>query len=265
MSERTQDRIIEMAEHLQGAETTRKGVAPLTSLFNEINLDDAYHVQLFNIDKHLQQGEKITGKKIGLTSKAMQEMLGVDQPDYGHLLDGMAVEYGGTVDMDKVLQPRVEGEIAFVLKQDLVGPNVTVEDVLEATDYVLPAIEIIDSRIQDWKITLVDTVADNASSGLYVVGNEPISIADFDLKKVEMALFKNGELVNTGLGRAALGDPAYCVAWLANKLFDYGIHLKKGEVILSGALAAAVSVTEGDLITVHFTELGNVCVSFGNK
>ena len=182
--------------------------------------------------------------------------------DYGHLLDSMVVENGGTIDTKDMLQPKIEGEIAFVLKKDLKGPNVTAVDVIQATDYVLPALEIVDSRVQDWKIKLQDTVADNASSGFYVLGGKPTKVEDIDLELLGMVLYQNGEMVNTGVGAAALGSPATCVAWLANRLADYDITLKAGEVILSGALSGMVVANPGASFTARFAHLGQVGVNF---
>ncbi|MFC2949834.1 2-keto-4-pentenoate hydratase [Virgibacillus sediminis] len=251
------------AKHLAEAWRTGEGVQPLKELDPDLTLDEAYQVQLHTIDQNVKDGQRVTGKKIGLTSKAMQESLGVGEPDYGHLLDQMEYENGAEIPRGKVLQPRVEGEIAFILKEDLAGPNVTSLDVLKATDAVVPALEIVDSRVKDWKITLADTVADNASSGLYVLGGRPKKIADVDLKQMGMALYKNNQLLNTGVGAAALGDPVKCVAWLANKLSDYGISLKAGEVILSGALSAAMEAEPGDHFYAKFADLGEVHISFG--
>lgn len=256
------DKWIKYAEHLEQAVEQGKGVEPLTALHPELTVQDAYQVQLINIDKKVKAGSVIVGKKIGLTSLAMQQLLKVDQPDYGHLLDEMVVENGGTIAFSRVLQPRVEAEIAFVLKQDLIGPNVTALDVLLATDYVLPALEIVDSRVADWKIKLQDTIADNASSGFYVLGGKPMKTDAVNLPLVGMVLYKNGEIMNTGVGAAALGDPAACVAWLINKLFEFGIGLKAGEVILSGALSAAVQAKPGDHFRARLAHLGEVSVSF---
>ncbi|WP_053363376.1 fumarylacetoacetate hydrolase family protein [Bacillus sp. FJAT-27251] len=235
---------------------------PLSTQDPAMTIDDAYQIQLRRIEKATDEGSRITGKKIGLTSLAMQNLLGVDQPDYGHLFHSMEVPNGGTVSLSSLFQPKIEGEIAFVLKQDLTGPNVSVEDVLGATDYVVPAIEIVDSRIKDWKIKLVDTVADNASCGLYVLGTNKVKISDVDLKSVTMKLLKNNEVINEGSGTDVLGDPAFCVAWLANKLHEYGVSLKAGEVILSGALSAAVEAKPGDQFTASFSTLGEASVQF---
>ena len=256
------NKIEKFAAQLLQAEATQVGIDPLTVTDSEITVDEAYYIQLENIKKKLSEGQKIVGKKIGLTSVAVQKMLGVDEPDYGHLLDSMVVENGGTIDCKTMLQPKVEGEIAFVLKKDLKGPNVTAVDVIQATDYIVPALEIVDSRVQDWKIKLQDTVADNASSGLYVLGGKPTKIEDVDLELIGMVLSQNGEMVNTGVGAAALGNPATCVAWLANRLADYDISLKAGEVILSGALSGMVVAKPGDTFTARFAHLGQVSVNF---
>lgn len=252
-------------KHLANAWSIGEGVLPITTLEPDLTIDEAYQIQLLTINKAVESGQRITGKKIGLTSKAMQEMLGVGEPDYGHLLDQMEVENGGTISPNQVLQPKVEGEIGFILKKDLIGPNVTAMDVLQATDVIVPAIEVVDSRIKDWKIKLADTVADNASSGLYVLGGTPKKITDVDIKQIGMALYKNGTLQNTGVGAAALGNPVKCVAWLANKLANYGITLKTGEIILSGALSAAIEAKPGDEFKVVFSDLGEVSVKFSKK
>ncbi|MES0856306.1 fumarylacetoacetate hydrolase family protein [Geobacillus sp. G4] len=250
------------AELLLAAERERRPLSPLTTLDLALTVYDAYQIQLRTIKQKVKEGRRIVGKKIGLTSKAMQQLLGVDQPDYGHLLDDMAVENGGVVSWERVLQPKVEAEIAFVLKRDLVGPRVTVIDVLLATDYIVPALEIVDSRIADWNIRLEDTIADNASSGLYVLGENRLPVHAVDIGQIGMALYRNGKLANTGVGAAALGHPAFCVAWLANKLYEYGKELKAGEVILSGALSAAVSAEPGDVFFARFAHLGEVRVEF---
>jgi 2-keto-4-pentenoate hydratase len=255
-------KIQDFAAQLAQAEATKVGIDPLIVSDPEITVDEAYYIQLENIKKKLEAGQKIVGKKIGLTSVAVQKMLGVDEPDYGHLLDTMVVENGGTIDTKNMLQPKVEGEIAFILKKDLKGPNVTAVDVIQATDYVVPALEIVDSRIQDWKISLRDTVSDNASSGLYVLGGKPTKLEDINLELVGMALYQNGDVANTGVGAAALGNPATCVAWLANRLADYDITLKAGEVILSGALSGMVAANPGDNFVARFAHLGQVSVNF---
>lgn len=258
------EKIKKLSEHLLEAYETGKGVAPLTELEPELNITDAYGIQLDFVDKKLADGRTIVGKKVGLTSKAMQESLGVDEPDYGHLFDDMVIEENpGKLTKDQVIQPRVEGELAFILKEDLQGPNVTIEDVLQATDYITAAIEIVDSRVADWKIKLEDTVADNGSSAYYLLGDTQFKPEELDRIGVEMQLYQNDELINEGNGAAVLGDPAYCVAWLANKLSEFGITLKSGEVILAGALSAAITANPGDVFTCKFSEgLGDVTIEF---
>jgi 2-keto-4-pentenoate hydratase len=174
----------------------------------------------------------------------------------------MEFKNGADIPANLLVQPKIEAEIAFKLKKDLSGTNITALDVLLATEYIVPAFEIVDSRVKDWKITLEDTVADNASSGLYVLGEQKWDVSDVDLVNEEMVLYQNGNLVNTGIGSACLGHPATCVAWLAEKLSEYNIPLKAGEIILSGALSAAVVVNPGDKFTAKFSHLGEVTVSF---
>lgn len=262
LSEKNKVFIEQLAKNLSDAQKSRQGIPPLTEGNPTLSVEEAYNIQLVNVEKLLEEGKRIIGKKIGLTSVAMQEALGVDEPDYGHLLDHMAVSNGEQICQDQVMQPKVEAEIAFILKEDLQGPNVSTLDVLQATKYITPAIEVIDSRIIDWEITLPDTVADNASSGLYVLGEKLFNVTDYNLKQTGMALYKNGELCNTGVGAAALGDPAYCVAWLANKLAEFDISLKAGEVILSGALSTAVEIEPGDYIQARFANLGEISIRY---
>jgi 2-keto-4-pentenoate hydratase len=257
------NRVIEAYQHLLQAEKNKISVAPITDLYPDITIHDAYRVQMNNTNQKVKDGQRIVGKKIGLTSFAMQQLLGVNQPDYGHLLDTMDIPNGGTIPMEPLFNPKVEGELAFVLKKDLKGPAVTIEDVLEATEYIVPSIEIVDSRITDWKIKLEDTVADNASCGLFVLGSQRFDPKGMDLTKIKMSLYKNGEFMNKGTGADVLGHPATCVAWLANKLAEYNVTLKAGEVILSGALSAAVAAQKGDAFTAEFSQLGKVEISFG--
>lgn len=208
------------------------------------------------------KGEHIVGKKIGVTSKVVMDMLNVDQPDFGELLSGMWVENGSAVDAATMIAPRAEGEIAFVLKKDLQGPGVTMADVIAATDHVSPCFEIVDSRILDWKIKIQDTVADNASAGAFVVGDTKVDPRKIDLSLVGMTLEKNGAIVTSGAGAAALGHPANAVAWLANTLGRLGVPLKAGEVVLSGSLGALVPVVAGDHLSMSIGGLGATHISF---
>ncbi|WP_163103186.1 2-keto-4-pentenoate hydratase [Peribacillus alkalitolerans] len=252
----------DIANELLVAERNKHAIAQLTQQYTELNVTDAYLIQLEVVKKKLSEGRTIIGKKVGLTSLAMQHMLGVDEPDYGHLLDDMQVPDGGTVKVSEMLSPKIEAEIGFILGEDLKGPNVTFLDVLMATEYIVPTLEIIDSRIEDWKISLIDTVADNGSSAKVVVGTNKSKIDGLDLRSVGMVLYNNSEMVSTGSGAAALGHPAQAIAWLANKLHEFDITLKAGELILPGALSAAVSLKEGDHFSAHFGSLGSVSVTF---
>lgn len=256
------DYIETFAEELYSAEINLTPIEPLTSRNENITVEDAYKIQLRNVEKKLKRGWKIKGKKIGITSFAVQRMLNVNQPDFGYLFSEMHVEDGGVVKLDSLIQPRVEGEIAFVMEKDLNGPGVTEADVLRATAFVVPSIEIVDSRIKDWKIKIQDTIADNASSGLFVLGGKKTLVDNLDFRCLGMILDQNGEVIVSGAGAASLGNPVKAVAWLANKLSEFGEYLKAGEVILSGALAQLVVPRRGDFFRVTIQKLGSVSVKF---
>ncbi|MGP8049772.1 MAG: 2-keto-4-pentenoate hydratase [Desulfobaccales bacterium] len=252
-----------IAEDLYKAEMTTTGISPLTETYAGMTVEDAYAVQLEGIAiRRAKDGRTVVGKKVGLTSLAMQKMIGVNEPDYGHLFDHMLVREGEPVACSALLLPKVEGEVAFVLKRTLQGPGVTIADVLRATEGVMASIEIIDTRIRDWKIKLPDTIADNASSARFLVGSRLVPVETVDLRLVGMVLEKNGEVVSTGAGAAVFGHPAASVAWLANKLGEFGIALKEGEIILSGAFTAVVEAKPGDCFLVSFQGLGTVGARF---
>ncbi len=257
-----ENRSQEFARLLWKAEETRIPIAPLTETDPQVTVDEAYRIQLRVMEIKKAAGQVVVGKKIGLTSLAMQTMLGVKEPDYGHILNGMVVMEGEKIPVADLIAPRIEGEIAFVLKEDLKGPGVTLTDVLRSSEGVIPAIEIIDSRIKDWKIKLPDTVADNASSARIVLGGIITPASAIDLRTVGMVMEKNGEVLATAAGAAVLGHPAQAIAWLANKLSAYGIVLKKGEVILSGALTGAAPAAAGDYFRANFGTLGDVKIKF---
>ncbi|QNN55338.1 2-oxopent-4-enoate hydratase [Diaphorobacter ruginosibacter] len=235
---------------------------PLSTRHPGITIDDAYAIQQHMLARRLAAGERVIGKKIGVTSKAVMDMLGVFQPDFGWLTDGMVYNEGEAVPASSLIQPKAEGEIAFVLKKTLKGPGITAADVLAATEGVMACFEIVDSRIRDWKIRIQDTVADNASCGVFVLGDRLVDPRDVDLGTCGMVLEKNGEIVATGAGAAALGHPANAVAWLANTLGAHGIALEAGEVILSGSLAAMVPVKAGDNLRVTIGGIGGCSVRF---
>lgn len=241
----------------------RRVVAPLTDRYAGITVDDAYAISLRMTQLRLDQGEKLVGKKIGVTSKVVQEKLNVHTPDFGFLTDAMHFRQGEDMPISKLLiQPRAEGEIAFVLEKKLSGPGVTEADVVAATAYVTPCFEIVDSRIEGWRIKYEDTVSDNASCGLFVVGDAKIAPSALDLPSVKMTVKKNGALLSEGYGRAALGSPLTCVAWLANTLGRYGIELLPGDVVLSGSLVPLEPVVAGDVMSLYAEGLGECSVRF---
>lgn len=250
------------AVQLAKAEKDKLPIPPFTTLMPEISVEDAYGIQLLQIKEKLQQGAEIKGLKIGLTSKVMQDMFNVRTPDYGHVLDSMVYDEDQAVNMDNFIQPKVEFEIAFILKEDLAGPGVTQEDVMAATDYVVPAIEIIDSRIENWQFKFEDTVADNGSSAGAILGKKRSSLTAVDLAAVEMTVYRNGERFDSAKGEAVMGHPAKAVAWLANAVAEYGIMLRAGQFILAGALSKAVPFKEEDVFKADFSELGEVAISF---
>ncbi|EUC18782.1 2-oxopent-4-enoate hydratase [Paraburkholderia hospita] len=242
---------------------TREPVLPLSSRVPDMTIEDAYRIQIEMMNLRVSgRNERVVGKKVGVTSKVVMDLLQVNQPDFGVLTSGMAYQDGATVPLEQFIAPKAEGEIAFVLKHDLSGPGVTVADVLRATEFVMPCFELVDSRIKDWKITIKDTVADNASSGAFVLGDSAIDPSKIDLSTVGMTLEKNGEIVATGAGAAALGHPANAVAWLANTLGRHGFGLRAGEVILSGSLATMVPVNVGDSLQVRLGGIGTASVRF---
>lgn len=251
-----------LGHEIYEAEKTLQAIAPFTEEYPAITVDQAYAAQLQYVEKRITDGAVVKGKKIGLTSKAMQEMLGVDRPDYGHIFDDMIHDEDEAIPTAKYIAPRVEFEIAFVLKADIDGKNVTVENVKEAIDYVVPAAEIIDSRIKHWKIKFEDTVADNGSSAGAVFGSRQVKLDQIDLPSVKMEVFKNDEKLDEGYGSAVLGDPLEAVVWLAKALDQYGIPLKAGESVLAGALTKAVDVESGDHFKATFDGLGEVEVTF---
>ena len=254
--------IEQLGDELYGALTACQVLDPLSSRHPDITIEDAYAIQQRLIARRLGAGERVVGKKIGVTSQAVMNMLGVFQPDFGILLDGMVYNEGQPIEARTLIQPKAEGEIAFVLKKDLMGPGVTAADVMAATEGVMACFEIVDSRIRDWKIQIQDTVADNASCGVFVLGDRLVDPRDVDLATCGMVLEKNGEIVATGAGAAALGHPANAVAWLANTLGRLGMGLKAGEVVLSGSLGIMVPVQAGDSVRVTIGGIGGCSVRF---
>jgi 2-keto-4-pentenoate hydratase len=246
------------AQLLRNARATRVPIGRISESHNITSIDAAYAVAAVNTSARVQSGARIVGKKVGLTSKAVQQQLGVDQPDFGVLFDDMEFLDGSDVPMSRLIQPKVEAEVAFVVGRDLVSPRPSYAEFLAALAYAVPAIEIVDSAIEGWKLTLVDTVADNASCGLYVLGNQPGPIGAVALGEIGLQMDVNGRTVSVGSGAACLGHPLRAAYWLAQVMGAKGEGLRAGEVILSGALGPMVVVNGGDLVTARIGALGNV-------
>lgn len=257
--------VVKAADALAEATRTRVATPPLRPLFDEGDLEAAYAVQRLNVQRGLAAGRRLVGRKIGLTSPAVQGQLGVHQPDFGALFADMEVPQGGEVPAGRLLQPKVEAEVVLVLGRDLPHRQCTVADVLRAVDFALPALEIVDSRIADWDISLVDTVADNASCGLYVLGGTPVPLTGIDLRAVEMTMTRGGETVSRGTGADCLGSPLVAAAWLASTLAERGDPLRAGDVVLTGALGPMVPAAAGDVFDATITGLGSVQVTFATE
>ncbi|PJZ25672.1 2-keto-4-pentenoate hydratase [Leptospira hartskeerlii] len=243
---------------LREARKNRKAIPPITQTYGIHGLEISYEIAKINNAERLRTGAKEIGKKIGLTSKAVQIQLGVDQPDFGTLFSDMEYLDSDEVPTSKLLQPKVEAEIAFVLANDIQGSISSYGEFLNSILYALPALEIVDSAIENWKIKLEDTVADNASCGLFVLGNQPVTLGNLDLAGVGMVLRKNGAVESVGSGAACLNHPLRAAYWLAKNLIERGQSLKEGEIILSGALGPMVSIRSGDDLDAEIKGLGRV-------
>ncbi|MBT2249047.1 2-keto-4-pentenoate hydratase [Arthrobacter sp. BHU FT2] len=261
----TSTRDNDAAQALLEAYRTHRTVAPLSDDSPDLGVEGAYGIQLAQVEAWKVEGRTVKGHKVGLTSRAMQVQLGVDQPDFGHLMDDMFFADTEPIPARRFISPKVEPEFAFILGKSLTGPGVTAAEALSAIDYVVGALEIIDSRITDWKIKLADTIADNASSGGVVLGSRPVKPADLELRTTGVNLFRNGEIVAGGAGGAVLGSPLNALVWLANTLGPLGVTLEAGSVILPGSMTAAVSAVPGDTISASFAGgLGTVTANFAN-
>ncbi|WP_019529341.1 2-keto-4-pentenoate hydratase [Dasania marina] len=261
----TQENIKTAALRIRSAYEKGETCAPVRDLLPELDLASAYAVQKLNAEHWQTQGRRVVGCKIGLTSKSVQAQLGVDQPDFGMLYADMAIADGEKIAMDAVLQPKVEAEVALVLGRDINVENPTVVDVISAVAYALPAIEIVGSRIANWDINIVDTIADNASSGLFVLGNEPKKLQDLDLRLCGMMMERRGEQVSVGAGLACLGHPLNAAVWLAKTMVSNGSPLKAGDILLTGALGPMVTVQAGDVFEARISGLGSVRAAFAQE
>ncbi|WP_298282580.1 2-keto-4-pentenoate hydratase [Acidocella sp.] len=265
MSQSSKEAILQAADALYEAARTGVPAAPIRDLLAPGDVEGAYAVQAINTERALSAGRRLVGRKIGLTSVAVQKQLGVDQPDYGMLFADMARGDAEEVALSDVLQPKVEAEIAFVLGRDLNSEHLTVADLFRAIEYAVPAVEIVGSRVAKWDIRITDTIADNASSGLYVLGSRPVRLGDFDPRLCGMVMEKAGEPVSVGAGAACLGSPLNAALWLAKMMARVGKPLAAGDTILSGALGPMVAVAPGDVFDVRIDGLGAVRAVFAKE
>jgi 2-oxo-3-hexenedioate decarboxylase len=248
----------EIIEYLLSAEKESREVVKITDKFPDLTFEQAYEIQNKLIQRKEQEGKRRIGVKLGLTSKAKQQMMGVHEAIYGYLMDDMLALEWEPIQFNKLIHPKAEPEIAFLINEDIQGTSVTAKDILRVTKFVAPAIEIIDSRYLNFKFTLADVIADNCSSAKFIVGSKWISPNEIDLKEIGMYMSKNSEVITMGTGAAVLGHPATSVAWAVNKLGEIGQGLKKGDIVLSGAISEAISFQPGDTIMAQFTDLGSV-------
>ena len=255
--------LADLAAELLRAQRTHEPVSPISLRYPDLGLLDAYRIQELQAQAQTEEGRKLLGFKIGLTSAEAQKHFKLFHPDFGRLFDSMQLPSGGTCPLDSLIQPKIEGEIAFTLGADLLGPGLTLQDVILAVGTVRPALEIIDSRIKDWKIAAVDTIADNGSSAYFVLGGNPKPLKGLELPFLGMAFSRNGEVVMTGSGGAVMGNPLEAVLFLGNELGKQGVPLKAGQVILSGAVSGVLPLERGDTFEAEFLHLGSVSVRCG--
>lgn len=252
------DDVARTAEDLLGAYRSRCPIEPVADRFADAPLSLAYEIALAQVEDWVKHGDTIKGHKVGLASRAIQRQMGVSQPDFGHLTASMFHLENASIPTGTFIQPRIEPEVAFVLGKPLRGPGVTIADAAAAVDFVLPSLEIVDSRIRDWAIGIFDTVADNASSGGVILGSRPTRLTDVDLRLTGVNLHVNGELIATGAGGAVLGSPLNALVWLANTVGPLGVTLEPGHVVLPGSMTKAVPISPGDTIVADFAGIGSV-------
>ena len=260
---RSVDPIKTAATRIRRAASSGKPCKPIRDLIKKGDLEAAYNIQQFNTEFWINEGRRPVGRKVGLTAKSVQSQLGVDQPDFGILYADMEVVDGDEIAAERLMQPKVEGEIALVLDDDLVDENLTLIDLINSVAYALPAIEVVGSRIANWDITIIDTIADNASSGLYVLGTKPTGLHEIDLRMCGMVMENMGDQVSIGAGAACLGNPLNAALWLARKMVKVGMPLMAGDTIMTGALGPMAPVQPGNVIEVRISGLGSVRAVFG--
>lgn len=250
------------AQRLWEAETTRTPCEPIRDLIGEQDVNLAYTIQQLNVDRQLELGRRISGRKIGITAKSVQRQLNVFEPDFGTLFADMEVGHGGVIPSGKLIRPKVEAEIMIVLSQDLNHDMITFSDVIQATEFAVASLEIVDCRLRNWDIRITDTVADNAAAAMYVVGAQPKPMLGLDLANCAMTLYRNGELVSEGRGEMCMGHPINAAVWLARALYKLGTPLKAGDAILTGALGPMVAAEPGDRFEARIDGLGSVVAEF---
>lgn len=253
------------ADRLWQVHSDRQPCAPVRDLIGISDVDIAYAVQQINTERWVQHGRRLVGRKIGLTSKSVQAQLGVDQPDFGMLFADMCLADGELIDIDRILQPKIEAEIALIIDRPLTHAKHTVADIINATAYALPALEIVGSRVANWDIRLTDTIADNASSGLFVLGSRPVKLADFDIVNCGMLMERRGDQVSVGVGAACLGNPLHAAVWLADVMVRIGRPLQAGDIIMTGALGPMVACSAGDVFEARIEGLGKVTAAFSSN
>jgi len=251
-----------IADQLYEAEKTNRPIAKLTETYREINQEDAYLIQKIGLERRLRDGEVLVGRKIGLTSRGMMEMLHCDSPDYGYLLSGGMVLQGEVCDTSSLNIPLLEGEIAFIMGEDIRGPGVTPAMILNATEWVVPCFELCDGRYEDWKVTVVDTISDDAGASKFMLGSTPKRVNEVDLRCIGMVMEKNGRFLGSAAGAEVMGSPVNSVVWLVNKLAEYGDGLRRGDVVLSGAFMKADAAAAGDHYTMQVDGFPPLTFSF---
>lgn len=257
--------IQEAADRLWEADQSLVPCAPIRDLIDERDVESAYAIQQINIDRHVSAGRRISGRKIGITAPAVQAQLGVDVPDFGALFADMEYGHGGTIPLSRAIRPRIEAEIALVLGEDLDQDMPTIADVIRATSFVIPSLEVVDCRLEDWDIRIADTVADNAAACLYVMGSAPRPLLGFDMAAAAMTLHRNGELVAQGRGADSMGHPLNATVWLARTMARLGTPLRAGDTILTGALGPMVEARPGDAFEASVEGLGSVTATFSEE